>query len=180
MLAAAQGVVHPVQFQGTVPHHQVGAALLGVLFHVLDSPDGIVTPEQVRAVIQKVAPTDTTVLVVGFVTANVMTLTQSVGVIMGANIGSTMTAQIVAFNVTQYALVMVAIASESTSTDASGVAGTGAGMLVSSSELRMMVELDASFSSDKSGTGSGCGAGDDRARAAPTPRANAAIAPAAR
>ncbi len=41
----------------------------------------------------------TTVLVVGFVTAGMMSLTQSVGVIMGANIGSTVTAQILAFNV---------------------------------------------------------------------------------
>jgi phosphate:Na+ symporter len=37
-----------------------------------------------------------------------MSLAQSVGIIMGANIGSTFTAQIVAFNVTQYALIMVA------------------------------------------------------------------------
>lgn len=51
----------------------------------------------------------TTVLVVGFVTAGVMTLTQSVGVIMGANIGSTVTAQILAFNVSKYALLPVAI-----------------------------------------------------------------------
>jgi len=50
----------------------------------------------------------TTVLVVGFVTAGVMTLAQSVGVIMGANIGSTITAQILAFNVSQYALVPLA------------------------------------------------------------------------
>lgn len=51
----------------------------------------------------------TTVLVVSFISAGFMTLAQSVGVIMGANIGSTFTAQIVAFNVTQYALIMVAI-----------------------------------------------------------------------
>jgi len=51
----------------------------------------------------------TTVLVVGFISAGFMTLTQSVGVIMGANIGTTITAQIVAFNITQYALLMVAI-----------------------------------------------------------------------
>jgi phosphate:Na+ symporter len=51
----------------------------------------------------------TTVLVVGFISAGFMTLTQSVGIIMGANIGSTFTAQIVAFNVTQYALLLVAI-----------------------------------------------------------------------
>mgnify|MGYP002152238344 CR=1 FL=1 len=50
----------------------------------------------------------TTVLVVGFVSAGLMTLSQSVGVIMGANIGSTMTAQIIAFRVTNYALILIA------------------------------------------------------------------------
>jgi phosphate:Na+ symporter len=51
----------------------------------------------------------TTVLVVGFITAGIMSLSQSISIIMGANIGSTFTAQIVAFNITQYALLMVAI-----------------------------------------------------------------------
>ena len=51
----------------------------------------------------------TTVLVVGFITAGVMSLSQSIGVIMGANVGSTFTAQIIAFNVTHYALAMVDI-----------------------------------------------------------------------
>lgn len=51
----------------------------------------------------------TTVLVVGFITAGIMNLAQSIGVIMGANIGSTVTAQIVAFNITQYALLPVAV-----------------------------------------------------------------------
>jgi phosphate:Na+ symporter len=51
----------------------------------------------------------TTVLVVGFVTAGVMSLQQSVGVIMGANIGSTVTAQILAFNIAAYALAPVTI-----------------------------------------------------------------------
>lgn len=51
----------------------------------------------------------TTVLVVSFITAGVMTMAQSVGVIMGANIGSTMTAQLLAFNISAYALIPVAI-----------------------------------------------------------------------
>ena len=51
----------------------------------------------------------TTVLVVGFVTAGLMTLSQSVGVIMGANIGSTVTAQILAFNISKYALLPIAV-----------------------------------------------------------------------
>lgn len=51
----------------------------------------------------------TTVMVVGFVSAGLMTFTQSVGVIMGANIGSTVTAQIVAFNIAEYSLALIAI-----------------------------------------------------------------------
>jgi phosphate:Na+ symporter len=51
----------------------------------------------------------TTVLVVGFVSAGLMTLVQSVGVIFGANVGTTVTAQIVAFNTTALALPFIAI-----------------------------------------------------------------------
>jgi phosphate:Na+ symporter len=68
---------------------------------------GAITGAFVTAVLN--SSSVTTVLVVGFISAGFMTLTQSVGVIMGANIGSTFTAQIVAFNVTQYALLLVAI-----------------------------------------------------------------------
>lgn len=50
----------------------------------------------------------TTVLVVGFVSAGLMSLTQTVGIIMGANVGTTVTAQILAFNITDYAWLMVA------------------------------------------------------------------------
>lgn len=51
----------------------------------------------------------TTVMLVGLLNAGVMTLTQSVGVIFGANIGTTITAQIIAFNITKYSLPFVAI-----------------------------------------------------------------------
>ncbi len=50
----------------------------------------------VTAVIQ--ASGATTVMVVGFVNAGIMTLTQAIGVICGANIGTTVTAQIISFN----------------------------------------------------------------------------------
>jgi len=49
----------------------------------------------------------TTVLVVGFISAGLMNLSQSIGIIMGANIGTTMTAQIIAFKVTKYALLLI-------------------------------------------------------------------------
>src|SRR6056297_2313673 len=51
----------------------------------------------------------TTVMVVGFVNAGIMTLFQSIGVIMGANIGTTITAQLVAFKLGDYAFHAIAI-----------------------------------------------------------------------
>jgi phosphate:Na+ symporter len=66
---------------------------------------GAITGAFVTAVLN--SSSVTTVLVVGFISAGFMSLSQSIGIIMGANIGSTFTAQIVAFNVTQYALIMV-------------------------------------------------------------------------
>ena len=51
----------------------------------------------------------TTVLVVGFVSANLMTLSQSIGVIVGANIGTTITAQLIAFELELAALGAIAI-----------------------------------------------------------------------
>ncbi len=51
----------------------------------------------------------TTVLVVGFISAGLMNLTQSIGIIMGANIGTTFTAQLIAFKITHYSLLLVAI-----------------------------------------------------------------------
>ena len=68
---------------------------------------GAITGAFVTAVLN--SSSVTTVLVVGFVTAGVMTLAQSVGVIMGANIGSTVTAQLLAFNLSAYSLIPVAI-----------------------------------------------------------------------
>jgi phosphate:Na+ symporter len=51
----------------------------------------------------------TTLLVVSFISGGMMSLSQSVGVIMGANIGSTVTAQLLAFNLSAYSLGPVAI-----------------------------------------------------------------------
>ncbi len=51
----------------------------------------------------------TTVMVVGFINAGLMNLAQSVGVIMGANIGTTITAQLIAFKIKEIALPAIAI-----------------------------------------------------------------------
>ena len=51
----------------------------------------------------------TTVMTVSFVHVGLMTLQQAVGVIMGANVGTTMTAQIIAFKLNAYALPLIGI-----------------------------------------------------------------------
>lgn len=61
----------------------------------------------VTAIIQ--SSTATTVMVVGFVNAGMMTLAQAVGVIMGANIGTTVTSLLIALNFSSVAAVSVLV-----------------------------------------------------------------------
>lgn len=68
---------------------------------------GILVGAGVTAVIQ--SSSATTVMVVGFVNAAMMTLTQAAGVIMGANIGTTMTSQLIAFKLTDAAPIILFI-----------------------------------------------------------------------
>ena len=68
---------------------------------------GVLTGTVTTAIIQ--SSSVTTVLLVGFVSAGLMSLSQSVSIIFGANIGTTITAQIIAFKVTKYALLMIAV-----------------------------------------------------------------------
>ena len=53
----------------------------------------------------------TTVMLVSFVNSGLLAFSQALGVILGSNIGSTVTAQIVAFKVTDYALLLIATGS---------------------------------------------------------------------
>ncbi|MGE5529661.1 MAG: Na/Pi cotransporter family protein [Patescibacteria group bacterium] len=68
---------------------------------------GVLVGTAVTAVVQ--SSSATTVMVVGFVNAGLMTLTQAIGVIMGANIGTTMTAQLIAFKIGVYAYPIAAL-----------------------------------------------------------------------
>jgi len=51
----------------------------------------------------------TTVMTIGFVNANLMTLKQALGIVFGANIGTTITAQLIAFKLTDFALPVIGI-----------------------------------------------------------------------
>ncbi|MEA1967946.1 MAG: Na/Pi cotransporter family protein [Thermodesulfobacteriota bacterium] len=68
---------------------------------------GCATGAGVTAVIQ--SSSATTVMLIGFVGAGIMTLQQAVGVVLGANIGTTVTAQMIAFKLTAIALPAIAI-----------------------------------------------------------------------
>lgn len=68
---------------------------------------GVLVGTVVTAIIQ--SSSATTVMVVGFVNAGIMTLNQAIGVIMGANIGTTVTAQLVSFNLEGLAPVSLGI-----------------------------------------------------------------------
>ena len=84
-----------------------GSRLADGLARVSERPWlGALSGAGVTAIIQ--SSSVTTVLTVGFVSAGVMSLTQAVGVIAGANLGTTVTAQIVALDVTRFASLMIA------------------------------------------------------------------------
>ncbi len=61
----------------------------------------------VTILVQSSSATD--IMVIGFVNSGMMSLTQAIGVIMGANIGTTVTAQITAFNISAYAPLILCV-----------------------------------------------------------------------
>ncbi|WP_394232235.1 Na/Pi cotransporter family protein [Niallia oryzisoli] len=63
----------------------------------------------VTAMIQ--SSTATSVITVGLVSAGFMTLRQAIGVILGANIGTTVTAFVIGINIEEYALLIIAVGS---------------------------------------------------------------------
>lgn len=68
---------------------------------------GVLTGTVVTALIQ--SSSATTVLTVGLVNAGLLSLRQAIGVIMGANIGTTVTAFLIGFNLKDYALPILAV-----------------------------------------------------------------------
>src|SRR5258706_5713971 len=59
------------------------------------------------AIIQSSAAT--TLMLIGFVSAGLMTFRQTLGIILGADIGTTFTVQLIAFRVTDYAPLLVGL-----------------------------------------------------------------------
>jgi phosphate:Na+ symporter len=61
----------------------------------------------VTAILQSSAAT--TLMLIGFVSAGLMAFRQTLGVILGADIGTTLTVQLIAFRVTEYSLLLVGV-----------------------------------------------------------------------
>ncbi|HQO82770.1 MAG TPA: Na/Pi cotransporter family protein [Synergistales bacterium] len=68
---------------------------------------GVIVGTLITALIQ--SSSATTVMTASFVHAGLMTLKQSVGVIMGAAIGTTITAQLIAFKIQEFALPLIGL-----------------------------------------------------------------------
>jgi len=68
---------------------------------------GCITGAGVTAMVQ--SSSATTVMLIGFVSAGIMSLEQAVGVVIGANVGTTITGQLIAFKLTAVALPAIAL-----------------------------------------------------------------------
>lgn len=78
-----------------------GEKMKGILGFLTKNPlMGALAGALVTAVLQ--SSSATTVMVIGFVSAGLMSLPQAISVIFGANIGTTMTAQLMAFKISNY------------------------------------------------------------------------------
>lgn len=87
-------------------HAVAGTELRRILKMLTNTPiKGVLVGMSVTALIQ--SSSATTVMMIGFVNTGLMNLSQAVGVVMGANIGTTITAQLIAFNIGNYAFVFI-------------------------------------------------------------------------
>ncbi|MFP4200679.1 MAG: Na/Pi cotransporter family protein [Clostridia bacterium] len=85
-----------------------GERLRALLGKLTNNPImGVLTGTVITAVIQ--SSSATTVMVVGLVNAGLLSLPQAIGVIMGANIGTSITAQLIAFNLGDFSLPAIGI-----------------------------------------------------------------------
>jgi len=97
-----------IHLMGTGLHKAAGDKMRKILAALTSTPFiGMFVGLGVTSIIQ--SSSATTVILVGFVNAGLMTLRQAIGVILGADIGTTITAQLIAFKLTDYALPVIGL-----------------------------------------------------------------------
>jgi len=100
--------IYGIQLMGESLQKAAGNKLRKILKSLtINSVAATIFGAVVTALIQ--SSSATTVLAIGFVNAGLMTLNQTIGIIFGANVGTTVTSQIIAFKLTDYALPILAI-----------------------------------------------------------------------
>ena len=100
--------IYGVHLMGEGLQKAAGDRMRKILSRLTNKPVlGVLVGAGITAIIQ--SSSATSVMLVGFVNAGLMSLTQAVGVIMGANIGTTITGQIIAFRLTSLALPAIGI-----------------------------------------------------------------------
>ena len=96
------------EFMGDGLENAAGSRLKSFFDKAITNPlKGALVGTIVTAIIQ--SSSATTVMVVGFVNAGLMSLYQAVGVIMGANIGTTITGQLITFKIDDYIPLFIII-----------------------------------------------------------------------
>ena len=97
-----------IEMLGEGMERAAGEAMKRILNRLTSSVwRGVALGTVVTSIIQ--SSSATTVMLVGFVNAGMMSLRQALGVIYGANIGTTITAQLLRLKITDYAMPIIAI-----------------------------------------------------------------------
>ncbi len=100
--------LYGMNMMGDGLENAAGDKLKGIFDKITSNPiKGVLTGTIVTAIIQ--SSSATTVMIVGFVNAGLMNLYQAAAVIMGANIGTTITAQLITFKFNDFAPIFLAI-----------------------------------------------------------------------
>lgn len=100
--------LYGMKMMGDGLENAAGDKLKGIFDRITSNPiKGVLTGTIVTAIIQ--SSSATTVMIVGFVNAGLMNLYQATSVIMGANIGTTITAQLITFKFDAFAPIFLAI-----------------------------------------------------------------------
>jgi phosphate:Na+ symporter len=101
-------LLYGMQHTGDGLQRLAGARLRQVLTHLTANRfAALLTGALATALIQ--SSTATTIMVIGFVQAGLLTLYQAMGIILGADIGTTFTVQLLAFRIYDYALLLVGL-----------------------------------------------------------------------
>jgi phosphate:Na+ symporter len=101
-------ILYGIQLTGEGFQRAAGGRLRYLLTHLTRNRlMAVASGAAVTAIIQ--SSSATTVMLIGFVSAGLMPFSQTMGVILGADIGTTFTVQLIAFKITDFALLLVGI-----------------------------------------------------------------------